>query len=177
MKFFSKYFLVVFGLFNVLAVAQAIESDAKIGQRAKEIAEWAKEATLIEAVKAQNTSPDKLIQELTQDQWESLTILDEKIRYFQKSKAGQFLKAKKLDWVSEAFVSDAEGRKVGFLEKTSSWSHDGKAKHDKPMNGETWKGNLEFDESAGVEQVQISVPILEQDKPIGSLVVGIDLSK
>jgi hypothetical protein len=66
---------------------------------------------------------------------------------------------------------------VGFLGKTTSWSHKGKAKHDVPMTGKTWQGPIELDESSGTQQVQVSMPVLDGDKPIGSLVVGISLAK
>jgi hypothetical protein len=45
------------------------------------------------------------------------------------------------------------------------------------MKGETWYGEVEVDESTGVQQVQISVPVLDGDKAIGSLVVGLNVSK
>jgi hypothetical protein len=88
-----------------------------------------------------------------------------------------FLKAKKTEAVSEAFVSGAEGTKVAFLAKTSGWSHKGKPKHDLPMSGKTWQGAVEVDESTGLQQVQVAVPVIDGGKPIGSLVVGLSLAK
>jgi hypothetical protein len=79
--------------------------------------------------------------------------------------------------VSEAFVSGADGGKVAFLGKTSNWSHKGKPKHDQPMSGKTWQGQVEVDESSGLQQVQVAVPVLDGGKPIGSLVVGLSVGK
>jgi hypothetical protein len=87
------------------------------------------------------------------------------------------LKSKKTDAVSEAFLSGSDGNKVAFLAKTSSCCHKGKAKHDDPMAGKTWQGPVEVDESTGLQQVQVAVPVLEGDKPIGSLVVGLSIAK
>lgn len=64
-----------------------------------------------------------------------------------------------------------------FLSKPSNWSHQGKPKHDEPMAGKTWQGGIELDESTGLQQIQIGVPVLEGDKPIGWLVVGFSISK
>jgi hypothetical protein len=45
------------------------------------------------------------------------------------------------------------------------------------MSGAVWQGEPEVDESTGVKQLQVAVPVLDGDKPIGSLVVGISLTK
>ena len=99
------------------------------------------------------------------------------MRSFAKNPVGQFLKSKKSDIVTEAFVSDAAGLKVGFVAKTSNWSHKGKPKHDVPMTGKTWQGAVEVDESSGQQQLQVAVPVLDGDKAIGSLVVGLSVTK
>ena len=114
---------------------------------------------------------------LTQDKWRALIVLDPIVRGFTKNPVGQFLKSKKDDLVSEAFVSDAAGLKVGFIAKTTNWSHLGKPKHDVPMTGKNWQGPVEVDESSGQQQMQISVPVLDGGKPIGSLVVGLSVTK
>jgi len=104
-------------------------------------------------------------------------VLDPTVRAFEKSPAGKFMKSSKDDLVSEAFISDAAGRKVAFLAKTTWFCHKGKAKHDQPMQGKTWQGPIEVDESSGVRQIQVSVPILDGQTPIGSLVVGLNVSR
>ena len=45
------------------------------------------------------------------------------------------------------------------------------------MTSKTWQGPIEVDESSGAQQVQVSMPILDGDKPIGSLVIGLSASK
>ena len=99
------------------------------------------------------------------------------MRGFTKNATGQFLKAKKTDLITEAFVSDAAGLKVGFIAKTSNWSHQGKPKHDVPMTGKPWQGPVEVDESTGQQQLQIAVPVLDGGKPIGTLVVGLSVTQ
>jgi hypothetical protein len=159
------------------AEALAPEAQAKVDARIKEIQTWAANAAIVDAVKAQNATPPADHAAMNQDKWKALTILDPAVRSFSKNPAGEFLKSKKDEAVSEAFVSSANGTKVAFLAKTSSWSHLGKPKHDEPMAGKTWQGAVEVDESTGLQQVQIAVPVRDGDKPIGSLVVGLTLAK
>ena len=64
-----------------------------------------------------------------------------------------------------------------LLSKTSSWSHKGKAKHDDPMAGKTWIGEIETDESTGAQQIQVAVPVMDAGKAVGSLCVGFTVSK
>lgn len=159
--------------------AQTLDAavQAKVDEQIKVIVTWAAEPVIVDAVKAHNASVPPEHAALNQDKWRALTVLDPIVRGFTKNPVGQFLKTKKSDLVTEAFVSDAEGLKVGFIAKTSGWSHKGKPKHDVPMTGKSWQGPVEVDESSGMQQIQIAVPVLDGGKPIGSLVVGISISK
>jgi hypothetical protein len=173
--------LVLAGLAGWLATAVGAEVEpalqAKIDAQVKQIQAWASDPVMVNAVKAQNAALPAEYAAMTQDKWKPLSILDPFVRAFTKNEAGQFLKSKKTEVIAEAFVSDAAGLKVAFLGKTTNWSHKGKPKHDLPMTGKTWQGPIEVDESSGAQQVQVAVPILDGDKPIGSLVVGLSVSK
>lgn len=132
---------------------------------------------VVAAVKECNATPSEEAQAMTQEKWKKLGLVDSFVRSFTKNEAGVALKAQKSEFVTEAFVSGTDGTKVAFLTKPSNWSHLGKAKHDVPMTGKTWEGEIEVDESTGQEQVQVSVPILDGSTPIGSLVVGLNVAK
>jgi hypothetical protein len=149
----------------------------KIDAKVKEIAAWAVDPVVVKAVKEQNESPSADVKAMTQEKWKGLSQLDPFVRALTKNAVGQFLKGKKDDQVAEAFVSSADGTKVGLLGKTTNWCHKGKAKHDDPMAGKTWQGPVEMDESSGIKSVQVAVPVLDGGKPIGSLVVGLNLAK
>jgi hypothetical protein len=177
----------IFSVLVVLSFAASIlslqaeglppEAQAKVDKALKDIQIWASDPVLVKAVKAQNAALPADHAAMTQDKWKAATILDPFVRSFSKNDAGTFLKTKKSDIISEAFVSDAQGLKVGFLAKTTGWSHKGNPKHEQPMSGKTWQGKVEVDESTGLQQVQISVPVVDEGKPIGSLVVGLVVSK
>lgn len=174
------FFLGVFCALGALAArAGGLEPalQAKVDAQVKLAQAWAAKPAIVAAVKAQNTTPPADFANMTQDKWAGLSVLDPAVRAFSKNDAAGALKGGKTELVAEAFVCAADGRKVAFLSKPSNWSHKGKAKHDQPMGGKTWQGNIEVDESTGVQTVQIAVPVLDGKKPIGSLVVGLAVSK
>ena len=150
---------------------------AKVDNKLKEVMTWASDPVIVSAVKAQNASLPPEHAAMNQDKWKDASIIDPFVRSFAKNDVGQFLKSKKDTVVSEAFVSDANGIKVGFMSKTTNWSHKGKPKHDQPMAGKIWQGPVETDESTGLQQIQLAVPVMDDGKPIGSLVVGFSIAK
>jgi hypothetical protein len=166
----------------VLACAsQAFAADAavqsKLNSMTKEIKAWAADPVIVKAVKEQNAHKSADQTAITQDGWSSLSGVESAVRRFTQNPAAEYLKSKRTDVVSEAFVSAADGTKVAFLAKPTNWSHKGKPKHEVPMSGKTWQGQPEVDASTGFEQIQVAVPVLEGDIPIGSLVVGLVVAK
>jgi hypothetical protein len=152
-------------------------AQGKIDARIATIKEWAADPVIVEAVKTRNANPPAAYADMTQEKWKSLSVLAPEVRSFTKNPAAEFLKSKKDDVVSEAFLSGSDGTKVAFLAKPSNWSHAGKAKQDDPMAGKVWQGAVEVDESSGAKQIQVAVPVLDGGKPIGVLVVGLNFSK
>lgn len=167
------------GLLCPTLIAQSLDAalQAKVDAQIKAVQGWASDPVIVNAVKAQNANPPAEYVAMTQEKWKDLSKLDPFVRTFDKNDAGTFLKGKKGEQIIRAFVSDAEGRKVAFTTKTLSWSHKDDPKHKTPLSGKTWQGPLEQDKASGLEQVQIAVPVLDGDKPIGSLVVSLSVSK
>jgi hypothetical protein len=180
MKIKSLASLLILMLANLTSHgADAIDPavQAKVDAQVKQIQTWAADPVLVNAVKAQNAGLPADYTGMTQDKWKDLSKMDSLVRAFDKNAAGQFLKSQKTDAIIRAFVSDAAGLKVAFTAKTLSWSHKGDPKHELPMSGKIWQGPIEQDKASGLEQIQVSVPVLDGDKPIGSLVVGLSVSK
>jgi len=149
----------------------------KLNARTQTFRDWAAAPAIVDAVRAANSRVPPEYAAMTEEHWAELTILDPFVRGFTTNDAAGFLKGARTAEVSEAFVSAANGMKVAFLSKTTSWNHKGKPKHDVPMSGRSWQGSVEIDKSTGQQQIQIAVPVLDGGKPIGSLVVGLALSK
>lgn len=163
--------------FSLLTSGEELTADKKqaLEKQIQVIKGWAGEKGLISLVKKANT--ESKYQDMTQEKWEKLNILDPFVREFNKNEAGQLLKKYKSELISEAFLNRADGKKVGFLAKTSNWSHKGKDKHEDPMKGKVWIGKVEVDESTGKTQIQVSVPVQEDNKSIGSLVIGLNINE
>lgn len=167
----------VLALVAVVGVsAEALPSDLqpKLDAKVAALKAWSTEPTIVNAVKAHNAKPEATY---TNDSWKTLTVLDPAVRAFQTNAVAKWIKDHKDASASEAFVSGADGAKVAFLTKPSSWNHAGKAKHDKPMSGKNWQGDVEVDASTGARQVQVAVPVLDGGKAIGSIVVGFSVAK
>jgi sensor histidine kinase regulating citrate/malate metabolism len=174
--------LLVAGFFACLfATAVRAQVDAALQAKIDHEISLAKviaaDPAVVAAVKAHNAAPSADAGSMTQEKWKALTLLDPFIRSFSKNEACAAIKAKRSEFVTEAFLSGADGLKVAFLSKPSSWSHKGKPKHDQPLEGKVWQGEIEVDESTGLQQVQVAVPVLDGEKPIGSLVVGLSVTK
>ncbi len=153
------------------------EQQTKVDAKVKAFQEWSADAKIVAAVKDYNANPSADAKGMTNDKWKTLTIIDPFVQSLAKNELAVYLKAKKDDAVTEIFVSGADGGKVAFLSKTTSWTHKGKEKHDQPMAGKTWQGAVEVDESTGKQQVQVSVPVLDGATPIGAIVIGFGVMK
>lgn len=147
----------------------------KLAPRIQVILKWASDPVIVDAVVAQNRRLPSRYSDMTQPRWEALSRVDPFVVAFTTNKAGQFLRASRKAEISEAFLNDAAGYKVAFLSKPTNWQHRGKSKHDQPMAGKIWRGPIEIDASSATKQIQIAVPVLDQGKPVGSLVVGISV--
>ncbi len=149
----------------------------RLDKKLKLIQAWAQEPVLVDAVKAHNAGGGGSRTAMTREKWKTLSILDPLVRGLTRNAAASFLRERKTEVISEAFISGADGTKVAFLAKPSNWNHQGRPKHDLPMSGRSWQGPLEMDESTGLRQVQVAVPVLDRGVPIGSLVVGLSVTK
>ena len=169
--------------FSVLLAAPLLsetlpaELKVSVESKTKLLLAWGSDPKIVAAVKAHNASTSAAEQSMTNEKWKSLTLLDPFVRSYSKNELTQYLKTKADDSIAEAFVSGADGTKVAFLSKPTSWSHKGKDKHEMPMSGKTWYGPVEVDESSGARQIQVAIPVLDGKKPIGSIVVGLKVSK
>jgi hypothetical protein len=180
----ARQLVSVIGLCAWAAVASAgtfeitPPKQAEIDRQSALIAKWAADPVIVGAVREQNKKGP--IAGMDNTKWRSLRASDAAVKAFQTSPAGNWLKSK-IDesggLISEAFLSAAQGEKVAFVEKTSSYIHKGFAKFDQPMAGQSWQGNPEFDESSQTFAIQISVPVFDAGAPVGALVVGINLTR
>ncbi|MFO1372635.1 MAG: hypothetical protein U1F42_09675 [Candidatus Competibacteraceae bacterium] len=140
---------------------------------------WAAEPIIVNAVATQNQKGP--IAGMDNAKWKTLRRSDELVKGFQNNDAAKLLKQKLEEskgLYSEAFLSASQGEKVAFVDKTTSYLHKGQPKFDTPFNsGKPWQGQPEFDESTQSHQIQVAVSVLAEGKPIGVLVVGVNLTR
>lgn len=151
------------------------EQKEKVTAKLEQLKLLGTDATVIAEVKTLTTNPP--LPGMTNEKWKSVTVIGPEVKTLSKNTLATYLKSKKDDAISEMFVSDSAGNKIALFTKTTSFCHKGKPKHDLPMIGKTWIGEIEIDESTGVQQVQVSFPVLDGKKPIGSIVAGISIEK
>jgi hypothetical protein len=168
---FNRYSMA--GEFEMTAVVQA-----QLDKEKALIASWASDPVVIKAVQQQNKKGP--MKGVSNESWKVTRRSDPMIKAFQENPAGRYLRSKvesKDSIFSEAFLSAEKGEKVAFVEKTTYYFHKGMPKFEIPFTQKkAWEGKPEFDESSQTYAVQISTPVLLEDKPIGVLVVGVNLS-
>jgi hypothetical protein len=151
---------------------------AELDRQKTVAASWAAHPVIVEAVVRQNRKGP--IAGMDNRRWRVIRRSDPVVTALQESPAGRFLKkrmAESQGAVSEAFLSAAQGEKVAFVEKTTSYIHKGSAKFDVPLGTRrAWQGGPEFDESTQTYAIQIAVPVLADGRAIGALVVGVNLA-
>lgn len=143
------------------------------------IKEWAASPLLIDAVREQNLKNTALeeIQRIDNEWIDGKA--DDLATTLLTNPAGKFLNEKinKNDVLyTEAFLCDSKGAVVGEYPKTTDYWQGDEDKFIQSYNngsGRDYIGALEFDESTQTYSVQVSVPVLDDGKTIGVLVVGL----
>ena len=161
---------------SLSATPLTADQKAKVDMQIKQFSSLGTDPVVVQAVKDYIASPPPELKGMTQDNWAKLSVLSPEIKLLTKNNLALYLKSKKSDLVDEMFVSAGNGDKVALLAKSSSWNHKGKPKHDIPMTGKIWIDEIQLDESSGKQSVQFSFPVMDGGMPIGSIVVGLDIS-
>jgi len=178
----ALYVLVLVGAIGV-AIALADMQISPVAQAALDrqkqvVVAWAADPVIVGAVKAQNAKGP--MPGMDNAAWKTTRRSDPVVKAFQANPAAQLLQSKlgaSAGLVSEAFLNGSRGEKVAFAEKTTSYIHAGQPKFDVPYGAaKPWQGKPEFDESTQTYAIQISTPVVADGKPIGALVVGVNLS-
>jgi hypothetical protein len=152
------------------------EAQTKITQQTWLANGWAASPVVLEAVLAQNKKGP--IPGMDNAKWKTVPESDAIVQGFLNNDAAKFLKEElaKTDGIcTGAFLNATQGEKVAFNEKTGSYIHKGSAKFDVPFTtGKSWQGPAELDDSGKIYEIQVSVPVLSEGKPVGALVVEIN---
>ncbi|MEZ4527455.1 MAG: PDC sensor domain-containing protein [Desulfobacterales bacterium] len=146
-----------------------------------EIVGFGTDPVIVAAVKAQNAAKISLAEIRKMDQkWITTPGIAPFVKALMESECGMHLRdiQKKTPFYAEIFVMDSQGALVAATDKTSDYWQGDEAKFTESFNdskGGIHISDIEFDESAQVYIVQVSVPVTDSGTVVGALTVGIDL--
>tara|TARA_E500000318_G_scaffold41310_2_gene39387 strand:+ start:2909 stop:3523 length:615 start_codon:yes stop_codon:yes gene_type:complete len=149
---------------------------------------WLTDPAVIEAIKAQNAETsgfDAAKIDALDKQWraEAKTGSGPLVDKVSGDALSTWLKKKKEEAggkIAEAFVMDAKGLNVGLSDLTSDYMQGDEGKHQKTFGAgpdAVFIDEVEFDESSGAFQSQLSATISDGGKPIGAITVGVNVEK
>jgi hypothetical protein len=150
----------------------------RLDEQKKIITAWAADPVIIGALHAQNQKGP--IPGMDNTKWKATPASDPAVQALQKNPAGIWLTqrlAQSNGVFVEAFVCGVKSEKAAFVQKTTSYLHAGTPKFEVPMTGKVWQGEASVDESTGVSEIQIGVPVVDGGQRIGVLVVGVSTEK
>jgi hypothetical protein len=167
----------------LLSLAACEESeDMKIEREANTIAVLAVEASLVAAVKAQNSQNLTLAQIMTMDQAWVAGTAPALVQAVITGACADKLRVMKAanDAYAEMFLMDNKGALVCAAEKPSDYYQGDEEKWTMSFNGgagRTYIAAPAFDASANATLVQISVPVKDGTTTVGAMTVGVNAAK
>ncbi len=181
MKIIAK-FVVGVGLWAASIVAMAEVPDA-LNPIIPVIESWGENPVIVAAVIAQNEKNVSLneIKELDA-QWQAASDLTPFMRDLMQNEAARELVTleQSQPYFLEVFVMDNQGALVALTNKTSDYWQGDEAKWQKSFNNGNAAvhiSDVEFDDSAAANLVQVSVAVKSEGKVIGALTVGVNVDE
>jgi len=141
------------------------------------------DSVIVKAVKTENAK-GKTLQEIQEmdKKWRATPGIADFMQTLMESECGQYLRRlqQTTPYYAEIFVMDNQGANVCMTNKTSDYWQGDEAKFLQTFKGSTGEvhiSDIEFDDSAQTNLVQVSVPVQDGDSTIGAMTIGIDIDK
>jgi hypothetical protein len=163
--------------------AAPADQTAKVDKALPLIRKLAADDAIKKAIKAQNAKKTSLDDIKNLDaEWQKATGVIDKMKPYLDNDCVKAIKkhAAELPAIVEAFAMDDQGALVGTMNKTSDFWQGDEDKWTKSFaggKGAEFVDKPKFDESSQTYSVQVSVPVLDDDKAIGAVTVGLSLDK
>jgi hypothetical protein len=180
------FLLLLVATFTAPAAAQELslsqeQLEVVLAPKIKAVERLAANPTIVDAVKAQNAE-ETTIEQIKQidNEWRSTKTLTAFKISLQRNPAGRFLRRRirRDPTYGEAFLTDKRGANVAAYPATSDYWQGDETKFTASYNdgkGKVFIGDVEYDESSQTNAAQVSVPVIDQGKAIGVLVMGVQL--
>ncbi len=180
------FLLLLVATFTAPAAAQELslsqeQLEVVLARKITAVKRLAANPTVVDAVKAQNAEETTIEQiKRIDDEWRSTKTLTAFKRSLQRNPAGRFLRrrVRRNPTYGEAFLTDKRGANVAAYPATSDYWQGDETKFTASYNdgkGKVFVGGVEYDESSQTNAAQVSVPVIDQGKAIGVLVMGVQL--
>jgi hypothetical protein len=138
---------------------------------------------IVNAVKAENAKGKTLDQIKAEDtKWQADAGLADYMKALIDSECGKYLRKVQESgpYYAEIFVTDNQGANVAMTDKTSDYWQGDEPKFIKSFAGgagAVFVDEVKFDDSSQTYSVQVSVPVKDGAKAIGSITFSIDVDK
>lgn len=144
---------------------------------------WGSNPVLVAAVTTQNAKGISLDSIKNSDkEWMAATGVTPFMQDLMNNDAASEMK--KLEqsqpYFTELFLMDNQGANVAMTNKTSDYWQGDEDKFTESFKGGTGAvhvGDVKFDKSAQAYLVQVSVPVIEGDKAIGAITIGVNVDE
>lgn len=171
-------------MFSYAAMSFAEEAPQNVVDLANgKLADMGRESAIVDAVKAENAKGKTLDQIKSLDEkWQTTPGLSDEMKAIMENDCARFLRKLQNSnaYYAEIFVMDNQGANVAMTDKTTDYWQGDEAKFKKSFNngtGAVFVDEVKFDGSAQAYLSQVSVPVMDGDKAIGSITFGIDVDK
>ena len=168
-------------LIGFIGNLQAEELPAGFNKLLPTMKGWGTDAVLVTAVKEKNAKGETLDDVKKRDiEWRKTDGFDAEMKQLMENAAAKRLleMEKSAAYYFELFLMDNQGAIVAMTNKTSDYWQGDEAKWTESYKdgaGAVHIGDIEFDESAQDYLVQVSVPVMDGDKAIGAITIGVVL--
>ena len=180
------FLLLLVATFTAPAAAQELAFSPEqlkvvLASKIRAVKRLAANLSVVDAVKAQNAE-ETTIEKIKRidEKWRATKTLTAFKRSLQRNPAGRFLRrhVRRNPTYGEAFVTDKRGANVAAYPATSDYWQGDETKFTASYDdgkGKVFIGDVEYDESSQTHAAQVSVPVIDQGKAIGVLVMGVQL--
>jgi hypothetical protein len=159
------------------------ELQAEVDARIPVVEEWAADPVIVGAVRDANESPRSIREiELADERWQATPGVDDFMRTVIDHAAADRLRELRAEnpELQEAFLTDALGANIASTNKTSDFYQGDEAKFRVAFDdgaGAIYTGAIARDESIQSYSAQIGVPVMDDGRAIGVLVVTVNVEK
>jgi hypothetical protein len=172
-------------LFSITGVSFAGEKapQSVINLANSTLSKLATKPVIIAAVKAQNSKNASLDEIKEMDKkWQAQAGIADYMKALMESECGKAIRdfRNSAPYYAEIFVMDNKGANVAMSDKTSDYWQGDEDKFKKSFNegkGAIFVDDVKFDTSSQSYCVQVSVPVMDDNKAIGAITIGIDIDK